>query len=303
MHVRRKLAAAGVAVAAAPLLAVIAPATPASAHGTMSDPPSRVYQCKNEGPESPDSDGCKAAVEAGGAAPFYDWNEVSLLDAGGRHRQVVPTGLCSAGRSKYRGLDLEGVEYKATPVKPGPLTVTYHASAPHASSQFTFYITNDKFDHLKKLNWNDLEQIANFDRQNPSTFTKWTIDLPKRTGRHILYTVWQRSVGSAEAFYSCSDIDFGGGTGTPPVTKPPTTPPTTRPTTPPVTQPTTPPTTAPTTAPTTKPPAGEGAWAPGVAYRLGQRVTYNGQAYTVRQAHTSLTGWEPPHVPALWLPA
>ncbi len=45
MHVRRKIAAAGVAVAAAPLLTVIAPATPASAHGTLSTPPSRIYQC------------------------------------------------------------------------------------------------------------------------------------------------------------------------------------------------------------------------------------------------------------------
>ena len=302
MHVRRKLAAAGVAVAAAPLLAVIAPATPASAHGTMSDPPSRVYQCKNEGPENPKSEGCKAAVREGGAAPFYDWNEVSLLDAGG-DRSKVPNGqLCSAGRSKYRGLDEPVEGWPAKSVRPGPLTVTYHASAPHASSQFTFFVTRDGYKVTNRLNWSDLEEIENFDRQNPSTFTKWTINLPPRTGRHILYTVWQRSVGSAEAFYSCSDIDFGGGSNNPPpVTNPPTNPPTTQPTTPPTTRPTTAP---PTTAPTTQPPAtGGGTWAAGVAYSVGPRVTYNGQAYTVRQSHTSLTGWEPPHVPALWLPA
>ncbi|NEE58319.1 dioxygenase, partial [Streptomyces sp. SID8455] len=28
--------------------------------------------------------------------------------------------------------------------------------------------------------------------------------------------------------------------------------------------------------------------------------TYGGVAYRCRQAHRSLTGWEPPNVPALW---
>ena len=31
-------------------------------------------------------------------------------------------------------------------------------------------------------------------------------------------------------------------------------------------------------------------------------VTYNGISYSCRQAHTSLPGWEPDRVPALWLP-
>ena len=84
-----------------------------------------------------------------------------------------------------------------------------------------------------------------------------------------------------------------GGT----VTTPPTTPPTTKPTTPP----TTPPTTKPTTPPTTTPP-GATAWAPYTAYTVGQVVTYQGKSYQCRQSHTSLPGWEPPNVLALWLP-
>ena len=43
MHVRRSLAMAGAIVATAPLLAVLSPASPAGAHGTLSDPPSRVW--------------------------------------------------------------------------------------------------------------------------------------------------------------------------------------------------------------------------------------------------------------------
>ncbi|GAA0272457.1 dioxygenase [Streptomyces polychromogenes] len=62
--------------------------------------------------------------------------------------------------------------------------------------------------------------------------------------------------------------------------------------------PTTPPTTPPPTTPPTTPPTG--AWTPGRAYRAGDGVTYAGVAYRCVQAHTAVTGWEPPNVPALW---
>jgi hypothetical protein len=61
-------------------------------------------------------------------------------------------------------------------------------------------------------------------------------------------------------------------------------------------------TTRPPTSPTTAPPAGT-AWAAYTPYKLGQAVTYNGVKYTCRQPHTSLPGWEPANVLALWLPA
>jgi hypothetical protein len=43
------------------------------------------------------------------------------------------------------------------------------------------------------------------------------------------------------------------------------------------------------------------AWAVGVAYSVGMRVTFNGAAYQCRQAHTSQADWTPPATPALWL--
>ncbi|MDI1459758.1 glycosyl hydrolase family 18 protein [Catellatospora sp. KI3] len=43
------------------------------------------------------------------------------------------------------------------------------------------------------------------------------------------------------------------------------------------------------------------AWAPNVAYATGAKVTYGGSTYQCRQPHTSIVGWEPPNVPALWL--
>ncbi|MGB8451915.1 MAG: chitobiase/beta-hexosaminidase C-terminal domain-containing protein [Anaerocolumna sp.] len=42
------------------------------------------------------------------------------------------------------------------------------------------------------------------------------------------------------------------------------------------------------------------AWAPNIAYALGDLVTYNGKTYKCILAHTSLTSWEPPAVPVLW---
>jgi len=43
-------------------------------------------------------------------------------------------------------------------------------------------------------------------------------------------------------------------------------------------------------------------WAVGVAYKVGDEVTYQGKLYRCRQAHTAIVTWEPPKVLALWLP-
>jgi hypothetical protein len=82
---------------------------------------------------------------------------------------------------------------------------------------------------------------------------------------------------------------FGsGGPPPPPPTPGPTASPTPRPTPNPTASPTTPP--------------GTTTWAPYTAYTTGQIVTYSGVRYQCRQAHTSIPGWEPPNVLALWLP-
>jgi hypothetical protein len=43
-------------------------------------------------------------------------------------------------------------------------------------------------------------------------------------------------------------------------------------------------------------------WAYPVAYKVNDEVTYQGQLYRCRQAHTSQAGWTPPAVLSLWLP-
>lgn len=187
-------------------------AGPASAHGTMTDPVSRVSACFAEGPESPDSAACKALVAAGGTQPLYDWNEVNIGDAAGRHRQIIPDGkLCSAGRDKYKGLDMARTDWPATKLASGAHTFRYRATAPHRGT-FELYVTKDGYDPSKPLKWSDLEEKPFAKVTNPTLKDgSYVIDgtLPKRSGRHLIYSVWQRS-DSPEAFYTCSDVDLGG---------------------------------------------------------------------------------------------
>lgn len=51
--------------------------------------------------------------------------------------------------------------------------------------------------------------------------------------------------------------------------------------------------------PTTGTPAWDGN---GVAYAVGDQVTYGGNTYKCLQAHTSQPGWDPVSTPALWQP-
>ncbi|GAB6989702.1 fibronectin type III domain-containing protein [Paenibacillus pini] len=51
---------------------------------------------------------------------------------------------------------------------------------------------------------------------------------------------------------------------------------------------------------TTDAQSGAQAWAPNVSYKVNDLVTYGGKTYSCRQPHTSLVGWEPSNVPALW---
>lgn len=65
--------------------------------------------------------------------------------------------------------------------------------------------------------------------------------------------------------------------------------------------PTVPPTVTPQpTATITPTPSTYPKWKADTGYQVGDIVTYNGSNYQCIQAHTSLTGWEPPNVPALW---
>ncbi|MEU0336084.1 lytic polysaccharide monooxygenase [Streptomyces sp. NPDC006193] len=221
MPARRKAKASAVtALGLAPLALTALAAAPASAHGSMGDPVSRVSQCFAEGPESPDSAACKAAVAAGGTQALYDWNGIRIGDAAGRHRELIPDGkLCSANNEEFKGLDLARADWPATRVERGPRTFRYRVTAPHKGT-FTVYLTKPGYDPAEPLGWADLDlehPVATAtDPAASDGFYTFSGTLPERSGRQLLYAVWQRS-DSPEAFYSCSDVDFGGsGSGVAP---------------------------------------------------------------------------------------
>ncbi|MFJ5263039.1 lytic polysaccharide monooxygenase [Streptomyces sp. NPDC088387] len=213
MPARRKVAAVAVA-GVAPLALTALAGAPASAHGSMGDPVSRVAQCYAEGPESPRSAACRAAVAAGGTQALYDWNGIRIGDAGGRHQELIPDGkLCSANNDAFKGLDLARADWPTTSVSSGSYTFKYRVTAPHKGT-FKVYLTKPGFDPAKALAWGDLdlaEPVATVtDPAASGGFYTFGGTLPERSGRHVLYAVWQRS-DSPEAFYSCSDVSFGGG--------------------------------------------------------------------------------------------
>ncbi|WP_329278901.1 lytic polysaccharide monooxygenase auxiliary activity family 9 protein [Streptomyces sp. NBC_01451] len=191
-------------------------ATPASAHGSMGDPVSRVAQCYAEGPEHPSSAACRAAVAAGGTQALYDWNGIRIGDAGGRHHALIADGeLCSAGNDEFRGLDLARADWPATGVRAGPYTFRYRVTAPHKGT-FVVYLTKAGHDPAQPLSWADLDlehPVATAtDPVAAGGFYTFSGTLPQRSGRQLLYAIWQRS-DSPEAFYSCSDVTFGASAG------------------------------------------------------------------------------------------
>ncbi|MCX4861541.1 lytic polysaccharide monooxygenase [Streptomyces canus] len=215
MPARRK-AAAVVTVGLTPLALTALAAGPASAHGSMGDPVSRVSQCYAEGPESPKSDACGAAVAAGGTQALYDWNGIRIGDANGRHQERIPDGrLCSANNDEFKGLDLARADWPATSVSSGSYTFKYRVTAPHKGT-FTVYLTKPGYDPAQPLGWDDLN-LSNpvataTDPVASGGFYTFSGTLPERSGKQLLYAIWQRS-DSPEAFYSCSDVTFGGDLG------------------------------------------------------------------------------------------
>lgn len=215
MTARRRFAGSVVALGAVPLALTGLSAAPAAAHGSLTDPVSRVSACFAEGPEHPESAACRAAVAAGGTQALYDWNGVNIADAAGKHRELIPDGqLCSAGNDKFKGLDLPRADWPSTPVKAGSHTFRFRATAPHRGS-FELYLTKAGYDPAQPLKWSDLQEKPFAEATDPrlengSYVFEGTV--PRASGRQLVYTVWQRS-DSPEAFYACSDVVFGGEGG------------------------------------------------------------------------------------------
>jgi chitin-binding protein len=186
------------------------------AHGAPEYPISRQYNCYL----NPKSPACAAAISFGGEQAIYDWNGVNQPNAAGNHQAVVPDGkLCAGGGNLFRAFDLARDDWFATPWSPGPngqFEFRYNATAPHRSASWRFFLTRQGWTPGATLRWSDLDLVAELGPAQITTTANnryiMQLSLPPRTGRHVIYAVWQRS-DSTEAFYSCSDVSLGGSAG------------------------------------------------------------------------------------------
>nr|WP_238161745.1 lytic polysaccharide monooxygenase [Micromonospora endolithica] len=256
-------------MATAVLLLTTALANPVAAHGSVVDPASRNYGCWQrwgsdfQNPRMATEDPmCWQAWQANSNA-MWNWNGLYREGLAGNHQGGIPNGqLCSGGRAeggRYDSLDAIGA-WRTTPVA-NSFRVRLFDGASHGADYIRVYATRQGFDALTEpLGWDDLELVGQIGNTPASQWRPDTngvsIDIPAnapgRSGRHIVYTIWQAS-HSDQSYYLCSDVTFGGGSTPPPTTPPPTTPP---PVTPPPSTP--PPVTPPpsTPPPMTPPPAG-----------------------------------------------
>ncbi|UXY30646.1 lytic polysaccharide monooxygenase [Streptomyces sp. HUAS TT20] len=215
----------GAAVAASALLSLWA-AEPALAHGAPTDPVSRVYACSPSG-GSASTAACRAAIAANGTS-FVAWDNLRVAGVDGRDRQLIPDGkLCSGGLPAYKGLDLARADWPSTRLAPGArLTMTYASTIAHTGT-FKLYLTKPGYDPAGPLKWSDLPARPFAQVTDPALTNgayHFTAKLPSdRTGRQVLYTIWQNS-STSDTYYSCSDVviskaakasDEAGGAGGP----------------------------------------------------------------------------------------
>ena len=205
---------------------ILVPQQVAQAHGGMTFPATRTYTCYLDGKAggggdlNPTNEACKAAVAVSGKQPLWDWfgNLISL--AGGRHREIIPDGKLCGPTTKYDGYNVGHTAWPTTSLRANSqVTFRYNAWAPHPGT-WSQYVTRDGYDPSQPLKWSDLESVPFNEVTNPpingsgpdgAEYT-WPVTLPNKTGRHVIYSIWQRS-DSPEAFYNCSDVVFSGGTG------------------------------------------------------------------------------------------
>ena len=265
LTVRRAIAYPLAALGA--VTSTLAVASPALAHGYVSAPPSRQALC------------AAGAVADCGPIQF----EPQSVEG--------PKGLrsCDGGLSQFSVLSDESRNWPARAVGEN-VTFTWVMTARHRTSNWEYFIGG--------------RRIATVDggNQQPDAVVTHDIDLSAFPGRQTVLAVW--NIGdTANAFYSCVDLNVGGGGGSAPST--PAAPPPSATTAPPAPEGTRPP---PAPEETTPPPAqtetaAGTTWTAGTSYRTGDVVTFQGKRYECRQGHSSIASWEPSiYTLALWLP-
>jgi lytic cellulose monooxygenase (C4-dehydrogenating) len=207
--------AIGVLAAVTALLASVVVGV-ANAHGSTTDPPSRNYGCHQrwgsnfQDPTMATKDPmCWQAWQADPNA-MWNWNGLYRENVGGNHQAAIPDGqLCSGGRTqspRYNALDAVGTWQAATKSKQFTLTITDQAR--HGADYLLVYITKQGFDPTRQaLGWGNLEQVVRTGRYAQAGTYSTPVNAGSRTGRHVVYVIWQAS-HLDQSYYLCSDVIF-----------------------------------------------------------------------------------------------
>jgi len=92
----------------------------------------------------------------------------------------------------------------------------WYAHVPHDPSYFRVWVTKAGYDPLSELAWDDLEELEVGDVHRDLPYYRFQVDLPERTGRHIIYVAWQRIDPVGEVFFAACDVIFDAEPGTNP---------------------------------------------------------------------------------------
>jgi predicted carbohydrate-binding protein with CBM5 and CBM33 domain len=223
MNTTRRAAAAVASLMALGTAALVT-ADPASAHGVSMVAGSRTYLCyidglTDTGEIRPDNPACADAVAQGGTQPLYDWFGVLRSEGGGRTEGFVPDGqICGGGTEKYAAYNMARADWPVTHLTAGATIQWRYSNWAAHPGRFDMYVTREGWSPTQPLAWGDLERFASVTDPPQSggpggpNYYFWDVELPQRTGQHIIFVHWIRS-DSEENFYSCSDVVFDGGNG------------------------------------------------------------------------------------------
>jgi predicted carbohydrate-binding protein with CBM5 and CBM33 domain len=217
MHLRTRLSILAAGTLLAPLIAVLITPSPASAHGWITSPPSR-------------QDQCATGVVASCGDIQYEPQSVE-----------APKGArsCSGG-GRFTVLNDENKGWRVTSIG-STTTFTWKFTAMHRTTNWEYYVDGA------------LRQTVNGNAaQPPATVSHTITGLP--SGRHKILAIWN-IYDTANAFYSCVDVNVGGGGGGNPPPPPP-------------------------------PPPGGGscaaAWSAAAAYAANTTVSYGGHNWSAK---------------------
>lgn len=188
----------------------------AAAHGSIVEPPSRNYGCWDRwgddhlNPDMEQEDPMCWQAWQDNPNAMWNWNGLYRENVGGNHQAAIPDGqLCSGGRTeggRYNSMDAVGA-WETTDISSN-FTLHLYDQASHGADYFLVYVTRQGFDPTTQpLTWADLELVAETGSYPPSEDIWIDASAPGRSGRHIVYTIWQAS-HLDQSYYICSDVDF-----------------------------------------------------------------------------------------------